>query len=301
MVTFAVTTRSRLRGLRFFFPMLRASLRIRRQLRESPGCVRFASIIMGPREFWTITVWETRQKMIDFMRSGEHEDIMWDFSKWLKSFWLMRWRPTTDEQGTWSGLQLGSRYPAEEQPVPERTADQQAALQAVWDNMPRLKAAAAPSGAASFDHAPQQRRARRLVAGGVSSTLRLIVPRGKTPAGWLAVRRLRSSLLENPDVLRAAFGISRPRELYALVVFRNEDAWREFDSSQMVEKLRERWPEGVWTMRWDAENEFGHWDGLRLRRVKLGTQVKVPKAAEAAVTLEGDEKETERSEGSRTR
>lgn len=281
--------------------MLRASLRIRRQLRESPGCVRFASIIMGPREFWTITVWETRQKMIDFMRSGEHEDIMWDFSKWLKSFWLMRWRPTPDEQGAWAGLKLGQSYTAGDRPAPERSADQEAALKAVWDNMPRLKAAAAPDGAASFDYAPQQRRARRLVAGGVSSTLRLNVPRGKTMAGWVALRRLRSKLLDNEDVLRAAFGISRPRELYALVVFRNEDAWRQFDSSPMLEGLRRRWPEGVWTMRWDAENEFGHWDGLRLRRAKLGTQVKVPKAAEAAVQFEDEAAEPQSSSRSRAR
>lgn len=289
-----------MRGFRFFFPMLRASLRVRRQLKESPGCVRFASIIMGPREFWTITVWETRQKMIDFMRSGDHEDIMWDFSKWLKSFWLMRWRPTTDEQGTWAGLALGENTPTREHQVPDRSPDQEAALQAVWDNMPRLKAAADPSGAAAFDYAPQQRRARRLVAGGVSSTLRLIVPPGRTFSGWLAVRRLRSSLLGNPDVLRAAFGISRPRELYVLVVFRNEDAWREFDASPMVEKLRNKWPDGVWTMRWDAENEFGHWDGLRLRRAKLGTQVKVPKAAEAATQWDEDAEAAEPGDRSKT-
>ncbi|MGI9194531.1 MAG: hypothetical protein ACR2FO_08515 [Actinomycetota bacterium] len=277
--------------MRFFFPMLRASLRIRKQLKVSPGCVRFASIIMGPREFWTITVWETRQKMIDFMRSGEHEEIMWDFSKWLKSFWLMRWRPTEDEQGTWTGLPLGTKSALGTEAAPKRSKSQQKALDAVWDQMPRLKAAASPSGAAAFDYAPTQRRARRLVAGGVSATLRLEVPAGQTFAGWRAVRRLRANLLDNPDVLRCAFGVARASELYALTVFRHDQAWREFDTSEMVEGLRQRWPDGVWTMRWDAENEFGHWDGLRLRRVKLGLQIKVPKEAEAMSRLEGEEDE----------
>jgi len=269
--------------------MLRASLRIRKQLKSAPGCVRFASIIMGPREFWTITVWETRQTMIDFMRSGEHEDIMWDFSKWLKSFWLMRWRPTTDERGAWTGLPLSQRLELPQAPLARKSDDQQAALKAVFDKMPRLKAAASPSGAASFDYSPGQRRARKLVAGGVSSTLRLEVPAAQTFSGWRALRGLRADLLKNDDVLRAAFGVAKPRELYALIVFRHEEAWREFEVSDLVQGLRERWPDGVWTMRWDAENEFGHWDGLRLRRVKLGTQVNVPKAAQAAALVEGED------------
>lgn len=288
MITLAVTTRSHLRSVLFFLPMLRWSLKIRRQLREAPGCVRFASIIMGPRDFWTITVWKNRDKMMDFMRSGEHEDIMWEFSHWLDSFWLMRWRPTAEEHGDWKGLKLAQRK-ALPSPAPERTPEQDAALRAAWKSMPRLRAASSPSGAASLDYSPAQRRARQLVAGGVGASVRLEVPKVlETVAGWRAIRELRSELLENQDVLRCAFGISRPRELYALVVFRHERAWREFQASEMLQRLRERWGDGLWTMRWEADNEFGHWDGLRLRRVKLGTKVEVPEAYRSMVKLEGD-------------
>ncbi|MGH2771763.1 MAG: antibiotic biosynthesis monooxygenase [Actinomycetota bacterium] len=287
MVTFSVTTRSRLRSVLLFFPMLGASLRIRKQLAEAPGCIRFASIIMGPREFWTITVWETRQTMIDFMRSGAHEDIMWDFKDWLKSFWLMRWSPTGEELGTWTGMHLGQKL-ALPAPPPERTEQQQEALKAAMDVLPRLKAAAAPSGKASFDYSPAQRRARRLVAGGIGATLRLEVPARQTLSAWWAVRRLRAKLLQDTNVLRAAFGISKPRELYSLIVFRHEEAWREFQNSPMLARMRERWGDGLWTMRWEAENEFGHWDGLRLRRVKLGTAVEVPKGYEKAIAVESD-------------
>lgn len=262
--------------------MLRASLRIRKQLEETPGCLRFANIVMGPREFWTLTIWQTRQEMLDFMRSGAHEDIMWDFSHWLDSFWLMRWRPTEQEVGRWSGLPLAQRkaLPA---PPPERTPEQEARLTAAFESLPRLRAASAPSGAASIDYAPGQRRARAQVAGGVGGTLRIEVPRtSQVMTAWAKLRRIRRHILTNDDVVRSAFGISRMNETYMLAVFKNAEAWTAFESSEAVLDLRRRWPEGVWTMRWDADNEFGHWDGMRMRRIKLGSMIAMPKAAKEA-------------------
>jgi hypothetical protein len=65
---FAVTTRSRLRGWWYFPHMLIGTLRIRRQLKHSSNVVSWASIIAGPTEFWTITVWHSRHDMQEFMR-----------------------------------------------------------------------------------------------------------------------------------------------------------------------------------------------------------------------------------------
>lgn len=268
--------------------MLRASWRIRKQLAETPGCLRFANIVMSHREVWTLTVWRTRQEMLDFMRSGAHEDIMWEFSKWLDSFWLMRWRPSSDESGTWGGLQLGQQRSLPS-PPPERTAQQKAALDAALDSIPRLRAASAPSGAASLEYAPSQRRWRGMVAGAVGATIRVEVDRiHQAPAAWRQVARLRRSLLEEGGALRCAFGLSEPRACYLLALFRDADAWTEFMASAPVAALRTRWPSGLWTMRWDADNEFGHWDGLRLRKVKLGTKVEVPQAAKSAVATPDD-------------
>lgn len=268
--------------------MLRASLRIRKQLDETPGCLRFASIVMGPRDFWTVTIWRTRGEMMDFMRSGAHEDIMWDFSRWLDSFWLMRWRPTTDEVGSWEGLTLAERQ-ALPKPAPPRTPEQEAVLDAAFRAVPRLRAAASPSGAAAFDYAPHQRRARRLVAGSVGGTLRVKVPTAlEGVKAWRKLERIHTSLLAGEDALRSAFGISNTRELYLLTVFRSDRAWEEFLSSEAMQELSRCWPEGMWTMRWDGDNEFGHWDGMRLRRVKLGTMVAVPDAAKAASGMHDD-------------
>ncbi|HVM36706.1 MAG TPA: hypothetical protein VM784_15380 [Actinomycetota bacterium] len=284
MAKFAVTTRSHLKGTRFFPSMVRASLRIRKQLRESPGCLRFATIVMSPRDFWTITVWRTRGEMLEFMRSGAHEDIMWEFSRWLDSFWLMRWRPTEHETGHWRGLSLAERPELPAAPPP-RTPEQQKALDAAFDAVPRLRAAADPSGAASLAYAPHQRRARRQVAAAVGTTVRVEVSsRREGVAAWRRLFRIRRTLLRSDATLRVAFGVSNTREFYLLTLFRDHRAWEEFLASSPIQDLQRRWPQGVWTMRWDGDNEFGHWDGMRLRRAKLGTMVSVPKEAEHAAT-----------------
>lgn len=265
--------------------MLRASWRIRKQLAHTPGCLRFANIVMSHREVWTLTVWRTRQEMLDFMRSGAHEDIMWDFSKWLESFWLMRWRPSAEETGTWDGLHLARRLTLPAAPA-ERTPEQKAALAAALDSIPRLRAASAPSGAASLEYAPSQRRWRGMVAGAVGATLRVQVEHlYEAPRAWRQVALLRRHLLNQDLAVRCAFGLSEPRACYLLALFRDTEAWKGFIGSQQVLDLTQRWPEGVWTMRWDADNEFGHWDGLRLRKVKLGTQVEVPHAARLAAEV----------------
>jgi len=280
---FAVTTRSRLRGLRYFPFMLVASLRIRGQLARTPGCVRWASIVAGPREFWTITVWESRDKMLDFMRSGAHEDIMWLFGKWLRSFWLMRWRLTGEERGTWDGLRIGMSGDRPFQPR-ATTPEARAALAAALDALPYLKAAAADDGAPTYDTSPMARRQRQLVSGGAAVVLRLEVSRlWRAPQGWLQLRRLNRDLREHPDVLRWVVGVSLPHEFYALAVLRNDEACSAFLARPEHAALTERWGDDYWVMSWQPANEFGHWDGLRLRRQRLKSSIPVPdQAARAA-------------------
>lgn len=278
----AVTTRSRLKHRYQFFPMFIASLRIRRQLADAPGCIRFASIIAGPREFWTITVWRTRDEMLDFMRSGAHEDIMWLFGKWLKSFWLTRWRPTPDETGTWEGVQLGRQHelPAPPDADPERAA----ALAAALDALPNLKASVGPSGAPEYDYSPHVRRRRAMVSGGIGISIRLRTDHWwQAPRAWRDLARMRRRLIARDDVLRWAVGVSRPRECYALAVLRDTDMAKAFLSHDDNLGLIQRYGEGYWSMVWLPDNEFGHWDDLRLRSEKLGTTIHVPeKAARAA-------------------
>ncbi|HVM15291.1 MAG TPA: antibiotic biosynthesis monooxygenase [Egibacteraceae bacterium] len=291
---FAVTTRSRLRGFHRFPQMFIASRRIRRQLAETPGCVRFASIIAGPREFWTITVWENRDKMLDFMRSGAHEDIMWLFGKWLESFWLMRWRPTVEEIGLWSGDTLGPTDDGRRKSRP-RTPREQEALEAALDALPVLKASAGPEGAPTYDTSPAARRHRRAVSGAAAIVLRIEADSlDQSFLAWREMRRVRRRLRASDAVLRSVTGFSGTRDHYALAVLRDEAACSQFLADAQQHRMHERWGDRCWMMRWQPENEFGHWDALRLRREPLGTggsAIPVPEdAARAAVVPgEGDE------------
>ena len=101
-----LTTRSRLKRARHLPSMLVATMRVRRQLDATDGVVRWASVVAGPTELWTISVWRSRHHMQEFMHSGAHSEIMWLFTRWLRSFWLMRWQPGPDEVGTWDGTRL---------------------------------------------------------------------------------------------------------------------------------------------------------------------------------------------------
>lgn len=289
-VTFAVTTRSRLRGIHRFPQMFVSSLRIKRQLAATPGCVRFASIVAGPREFWTITVWESRDKMLDFMRSGVHEQIMWQVGRWLRSFWLMRWRPTDDEYGAWDAQPL-SPSRARRRQSRQRTQQEKAALEAALEAMPVLKASAGPDGAPTYATSATARRQGKLVSGAAALVVRLKADSlGRSGRGWREMRRIGERLATDESVLRSVVGVSGLYEHYALAVLRDEAACARFLDDPHLQQVAEEWGDGYWAMRWRPMNEFGHWDTLRLRRETLGpSAIPVPTAAARAAKHPDDE------------
>ena len=271
---FAVTTRSRLKGPWFFPHMLIATLRVRGQLKRTGDVVQWASIIAGPTEFWTITVWNSRHDMHEFMRSGAHDDIMWLFSKWLESFWLMRWRPGPEELGRWKGLAMGRPEPAYsvlEGPKPE-------ALEKALEHLPQLRSAMGGDGAVSYDATVSARRRRAEVRGAGGGVVHVKTSPAGTVAAYRALRRLESEARDDPDYLKGVVGISRPGQVYLLSVWRDRAGTRRMLHSPQLRKLRERFP-GSWANEWLPENEFGHWDGLRLRRTRTRYSIQMPKAA----------------------
>lgn len=289
-VAFAVTTRSRLRGVHRFPQMFVSSWRIKRQLATTPGCVRFASIVAGPREFWTITVWENRDKMLDFMRSGVHERFMWKVGKWLRSFWLMRWRPTDDEYGTWDAQPLSPSRARRSQSRP-RTPEEKAALEAALEAMPVLKASAGPEGAPTYATSATARRQGKLVSGGAAVVVRLKADSlWRSRRAWRETQRIRSWLAVDASVLRYVTGVAGLYEHYALAVLRDEAACARFLDDLRLRELAEEWGDGYWAMHWRPMNEFGHWDKLRLRRETLGpSAIPVPTAAARAAEHPDDE------------
>ena len=271
---FAVTTRSRLKGPWYFPHMLIATLRVRGQLKRTGEAVRWASIIAGPTEFWTITIWTSREDMHAFMRSGAHDDIMWLFSKWLRSFWLMRWRPGPEELGQWKGLAMGRpepAYQAADGPKPE-------ALEKALEHLPKLRSAMSVDGAVNYETTPYARRRRAEVRGAGGGVVHVKTSPRHTVAAYVALRRLEAEARGDPDYLKGVVGISRPGQVYLLSVWRDRTATRRMLRSPQVAKLRQRFP-GMWANEWLPENEFGHWDGLRLRRTRARYAIQMPKAA----------------------
>jgi hypothetical protein len=276
--------------------MMVATLRIRRQLADAPGLVRWASVVAGPTEFWTVTVWESRHDMQEFMRSGAHEEIMWLFSHWLESFWLMRWRPGPQELGTWKGTALAQPEPAYEKAGPP----QNDALAQALEHLPRLKAATGADGSASYENSPFARRRRAEVghAGG------LMVHLKTSPVGtWRAVRVLRQLQGEcqgHPSFIRAVVGVGRPGEVYLMAVWRDRDGARQLLSSPRLQDARRRWPDGCWANEWIPENEFGHWDGARLRRTRQRSAIQMPPGAHAAIETPEDRAHRQSSRAARS-
>lgn len=254
-----VTTRSRLRSARTFLPMLVATRRIRRQLARAEGAVRWASVVAGPTEFWTITVWRSRHLMQEFMRSEEHGRYLWQVSRWLASFWLMRWRPGTVESGTWGGLALagGGDDPAAGD-VDTAVADR------VLGGIPELRTAMAERGVASYRDAPHVARSRAGVEGAGGLAVRIATSRRRRRRALADLRRLREGLEEEPALLGVVVGPARADEAYLLAAFTDGSVPRTVLRGDWAAAAATRWP-GYWAVEWIPESEFGHWDGRRLR------------------------------------
>lgn len=278
---FAVTTRSRLKGPWFFPAMMLASMRIRKQLQSSPDVVRWASVVAAPTEFWTITVWRTRHDMHEFAQSGAHDEIMWRFSKWLESFWLMRWRPGPVETGSWDGLSLAQPEPEELQGTALGRPDLQEAL----EYLPHLKAATDATGRATYEASPAVRKQRAEVAGARAVVVYVHSGGLRRRAGLRALRCLRSSMSDDDELLRAVVGFGRSGDAYLLTVWQGPTGARRFLDSRRLAEVLDRWAGTSWTNEWLPENEFGHWDGLRLRRSRSKHGLRVPEGAQEAANL----------------
>ena len=271
---FAVTTRSHLKGPWFFPAMMLATRQIRRQLQDSPDVVRWASVIAAPTEFWTITVWRSRHDMNEFAQSGSHDEIMWRFSKWLDSFWLMRWRPGPEELGEWKGITMGRAEPAYS--VTEGPKSE--ALEKALEHLPTLRSAMSVDGEVNYDTTPYARRRRAEVRGAGGGVVHVKTSPHRTAEAYLVLRRLEREARGDPDYLKGVVGVSRPGQLYLLSIWSDRAGTRRMLRSSQVRKLTERYP-GAWANEWLPENEFGHWDGLRLRRNRSRYSIQMPKAA----------------------
>lgn len=261
-----VTTRSRLRGRRHVRLMHAATARVLRELDVTPGAERVVSLVAGQREFWSVSVWTTRHAMQEFMRSGAHGAYLWEVGRWLESFWLMRWRPTERELGSWGGRTLAP-VPAPDSPP---GALDPATRERILAAIPTLAQAYGPSGAPTYDSAPEVRWDRELLAGASGVLLR-------APTQARALRRtlltVHDEARADADLLRVVHGRAHRRAgSYLLGLWAGHDG-----PARTIERLADRLAghaeaDALWACELAPEHEFGRWDDLRVRdRALLGT------------------------------
>lgn len=71
------------RRWRDIIPFLRMSFRVERQLRKSPGLIRYSLRTNLPRkEFWTLSVWTGRPAMSAFIPQRPHATAIEKFEQW---------------------------------------------------------------------------------------------------------------------------------------------------------------------------------------------------------------------------
>lgn len=268
-----VTTRSRLHSARHFPLMFVMTRRVRRQLAKTEGLVRWASVVSSPTEFWTITAWNSRHSMQEFMRSDAHGDIMWDFDKLLSSLWLVRWRPTERETGAWAGTTLAPHAPAVKPPVKD-----QFAWPAAAHLVPPLTDSVGPDGRISFDASPDARRNREMIQGVGGAVLSVQTSRLQAPLALLRLARQRRQMFADPALLRSVVGLGSGGSCYLLSVWRSPEEAAGLLDSDWAERMRQSYGDRFWANEWLPESEFGNWDGLRLR----GERLRVPHQPGAA-------------------
>ncbi len=243
----AVTTRNKLHHWRFCLPMLRARRHVREQLATTPGLIRYVSALASPTEFMTMTVWENRQAMFNFMSSGAHETFLWMFTRWSASFWSMRWIPTSAEEGVWEGLSLANL----EEPGYQISRDAR-------PQAPQLPLTEQRSGRAL---------GRRSVDPGGSGVYAVtaLVEAASPRHLWALLSAVREFRRETSHsrLLRWSIGTVEPRRFWVLTVWQDASD----GAAEAVCVLRQRLG-ASWTMCWAAgEYEIGHWNGLRLRQI----------------------------------
>lgn len=245
----AVTTRSRARSLRHVAPMLVGTKLIERDLATAPGCDRYATVVTGPKEVWTLSIWRDPQEMRSFMRTRTHAGIMWNQPAWLECYWGMRWSPGAAQAGRWEGREWS--FPSAASGEDDSA---EAPLPALWME------------AALGQTVPVERRA---LAGAIGATYRVKAPPWRVPAALRDLRRLRRWAGADPDALTVSLGLGTRGALCLLVIMGSPEGARRLQEAAAHAHLLERWRELVWWSTWEAESEFGQWKSRRLREGQL--------------------------------
>jgi hypothetical protein len=263
----AVTTRARVSDFRALLPAVSATARIRRELVANPACLRFDTMLAGPRELLTVSVWTSHQDVLEFIGSGAHSPMVWSRPTWLTSYWGMRWRPGEAEIGSWGGdavpsLTLAGPDARRGDPPAPATPDRRPPS---TEGQPRGR----PQP--GFSSSPLTAALRNDLDGALGTMYRLDPQGWRVAAALRDLRRLQRQLSRHPAVFACAGGITPHGQMHLLVTWHDVEAARQFTRAAEHSGFMRRWAGRVWWMEWVPEGETGQWDGRGLREQRLGS------------------------------
>jgi anti-sigma regulatory factor (Ser/Thr protein kinase) len=233
--------------------MLVAGSLIQRELQDAPGCERYANVIAGLREFWTLTIWRDASDMRSCMRGGTHGRVMWQQPHWLQYYWGMHWRPGLHRSGQWEGdawpwpdLDAPEPNPL---PAPEATRAMPSWIQAALGRV-----------------VPTE---QRQVSGAAGATYRLRVPPWEFPSALRELRRLRRIASAERDMFTLSLGLGTGGALYLLLITTSSDALERIRATPEHRRFLERWGDRAWWSTWEPQAEFGHRESHTMRDGQL--------------------------------
>ncbi|MCI0440064.1 MAG: DUF3291 domain-containing protein [Chloroflexi bacterium] len=99
----SIVTYLPLRGWRYLIPFMRMSGRVEKQLKQSTGAISYgmAADLFGKR-FYTLTVWQDRRAMGEFVRAEPHAEAIRRFEEWAgEGASFAEWQ-TSDPRANWN-------------------------------------------------------------------------------------------------------------------------------------------------------------------------------------------------------
>jgi len=87
-----VTTRFRLRHFWMLLPMYLTYRRMRRDLKQAPGLIRYAFLLQNPVACCTLSLWESEATLIAFSNVPSYVHAVRRAKRWCRDIWSAYWR-----------------------------------------------------------------------------------------------------------------------------------------------------------------------------------------------------------------
>ena len=98
----ASTTRLQLRSVRYLIPFIIQVVRVKSQIKKSPGCVGIELRKTKGITFWTKTLWENKRSLTAFSQSGAHKKAIPKLKIWCDEAVHAHWEFDSTTMPTWS-------------------------------------------------------------------------------------------------------------------------------------------------------------------------------------------------------